>query len=241
MNRLPAPFAAALGIFVPIQAQFVAEQRLKGEAPALLLLFQVVLHLLALFGAAQGLYAQTDLAIGKIDADDSRLYFVADLVKTRWFVDSFGAQLRYVDQSLDAFFDAYEQAEVGHAGDLALDLGAHRMAIGDDFPRIVGQLLDAERKALVLHIHAEYPGFDHVALLEQLGWMLDFLSPVQVRDMNQTIDALFDTDEDAEIGDIAHWALDHGADRIFLLGRFPGVRHDLLEAERNATMTRIDV
>src|SRR5262245_6403739 len=59
--------------------------------------------------------------------------------------------------------------------------------------------------------------------------------------MHQAVDALFNADEDAEVGDIAYRSLDDAADRIFFFGRFPRVRHDLFEPQRNAPVARVDV
>ena len=72
-------------------------------------------------------------------------------------------------------------------------------------------------KAFVLDVDAEHFGFDDIALLKELGRMFDLLGPVQIGDMHQSVDAFFDADKNAEVGDVAHRAFDHGADRVFIL------------------------
>ena len=116
-------------------------------------------------------------------------------------------ELRDVDQALDALLDLDEDAEVGDAGDLALHAAADRIALRHARPRILGELLDAERDALVLDVDAEHDRLDVVALLVELGGVLDLLGPVQVGDVHQAVDALVDADEDAEVGDALHLAL----------------------------------
>ena len=115
------------------------------------------------------------------------------------------------------------------------------MAIRHDFPRIRCQLFDAERETLIFNVDTEHFGFDDITLLIEFGWMLQFLGPVQVRDMNQTVDPFVDADEDAEVGDIPHWPLDDAAHRILFLRRLPGIRHDLFKPEGDSAVPRIDV
>src|SRR5581483_1184454 len=239
-NLAPA-LAAALGIVVLVQTQLVAKQRLEGKPRAFLFALEIAFHFLALFGAPERAHAEADLAIGGIDADDLGFHFVADFKQARRFVHPLGAQLGNVNQSLDAFFDAHENAEIGDARHLAFDFGAHRVALGDDLPGIGRELLDAEGKALVFDVDAEHLGLDDVALFIKLRGVLDLLGPVQIGDVHQAVDAFFDADEDAEVGDVAHRTFDHGADGIFFPRRLPGIGHDLLEAERNAPVSGIHV
>jgi hypothetical protein len=61
--------------------------------------------------------------------------------------------------------------------------------------------------------------------------MLDALAPRHVGDVNQAVDVLLDFDERAELGEVAHLALDLRADRILLAQLVPRVALDLLETE----------
>src|SRR5262249_4722708 len=146
-----------------------------------------------------------------------------------------------VDEPLDAFLQPDKDAEIGDAGDLAFHLRADGIFLGDYMPGVGGELLDTEGEALVLHVDAEHLRFDDVAFLIKLRRMLDLFGPMKVRDVHQTVDALFDPDEDAEVGDAPHRSLNDGADGIFLLRLLPGIRHHLLEAERDAAVVRIDI
>ncbi len=69
--------------------------------------------------------------------------------------------------------------------------------------------------------------------------MLDALGPAQIRDVYQSVDAVFDLDEGAKVCQVAHTALDHCACRIALGQVFPGVVEKLLHAQRNAAVGRI--
>src|SRR5262245_26421966 len=59
--------------------------------------------------------------------------------------------------------------------------------------------------------------------------------------MNQTIDPFFYAYENAKIRDVSNRSLDNGSDRIFFLGEFPGIGHDLLQTQGNSTVSRIYV
>src|SRR5262249_4721185 len=65
-------------------------------------------------------------------------------------------------------------------------------------------------------------------------------APRHVRDVDQTVDVLFDLDERAELGQVADLPFDARADRILLGQLVPRVRFDLLEAERDAPRCGID-
>src|SRR5690606_29525211 len=155
--------------------------------------------------------------------------------------DRFGGQLRGVDQALDALLQADEGAEVRHVRDLALDLGAERIAALDVVPRIRLELLDAQRELLVLLVDLEDDRLHLVALLELLAGVLDLLRPRDVRDVHEAVDALLESDEDPEVGDVADRAAHVGADRVLLLDQAPRVRLDLLHAERDLPVALVDV
>src|ERR1043166_1336218 len=59
--------------------------------------------------------------------------------------------------------------------------------------------------------------------------------------MDKAVDALFDLDKSAEIGHVADSALHHRADAVTRLDGGPGIRFQLLEAERDAAIAWIHV
>src|SRR5262245_29757753 len=108
-------------------------------------------------------------------------------------------------------------------------------------PRIFGELLHAERDALVVDVDAEHHRLDLVALLEHLRGMADLLRPVQIGHVHQAVDALFDADEHAEVGDVLDLSLDAAADRVIEPHQLPRIGLRLLEAERDAAVGGVDV
>ena len=112
-----------------------------------------------------------------------------------------------VDQAFDAVFQLHEGAVVGDVGDLALDLGADRIALGHDFPRILVELLHAERDALRLGVDADDLHLDRLADMQHVGGMVDAL-PGDVGDVQQAVDAA-QVHEGAVVGDVLDHAIDH--------------------------------
>src|SRR5262245_53884198 len=146
-----------------------------------------------------------------------------------------------MNESFNSLVQTHKDSEVRHARDLALDFGTHWKSFRNNFPRIGCQLFNTERKALVFNVHAKHLGFNHVAFFIQLRRVFDFLAPMQVRNMNQTIDAFFYTYENAKIRQVSNRSLDDGSDWILFLGELPGVGHDLFQSQGNTTMARIYV
>jgi hypothetical protein len=117
---------------------------------------------------------------------------------------------RDVDQALDAGLEFDEGAVVGDVGDAALEAGADRIFRLDALPRIVEQLLHAERDAVGLVVDLDDLDLDLLADVEHLGRMID-APPGDVGDVQEAVDAA-EIDERAVIGDV----LDHAVDDLAL-------------------------
>src|ERR1035437_8022349 len=72
-----------------------------------------------------------------------------------------------------------------------------------------------------------------LALFQHLGGVFHTFGPGEVGHVNQPVDAFLDLDESAEVGHIADPALDHRPHAIPVVDGGPGVRLELLQAERN--------
>src|SRR5882724_11037511 len=82
-------------------------------------------------------------------------------------------------------------------------------------------------------------GLDLVALLHDLGRMLHALGPAHVADVDEAVNAVFDLDEGAELGEIAYFSFDGRADGILIVQLLPRIRSQLLHAERDAAFAGI--
>ena len=144
-----------------------------------------------------------------------------------------------------------EGGDIG-AGDLDLDavllnlhhLAGDRVALLDALDllhRVAGDLLDAERDALLLDVDVEHDSLDQVALLVVLDRFLARAAPVEVGKVDHAVDVALEADEQAEFGDVLDLALDLAAGRILLGEDHPGIVLGLLEAERDAALDRVDL
>ena len=113
---------------------------------------------------------------------------------------------RDVDQTLDAGLEFDEGAVVGDVGDAALEAGADRIFRLDALPRIVEQLLHAERDAVGLVVDLDDLDLDLLADVEHLGRVID-APPGDVGDVQEAVDAA-EVDEGAVIGDVLDRAVD---------------------------------
>ncbi len=136
-----------------------------------------------------------------------------------------------MDEAVDLVGELHEGAEAGDFADLAGDEVADLVGILDRLPRIVGEMLERERNALVGLVDLEHLGLDIVALLEHFGRVVDLARPRQVGDVNHAVDALFQLHERAVSGEVADLALDAGAGRVLRGDNFPRVGVELADGE----------
>src|SRR5688572_27693435 len=147
--------------------------------------------------------------------------------------------VRDVNQAVDVLLDLDEGAELGEVADLALDLRADRILLGQLVPRIALDLLEAERDPPRGGIDAEDHRLDRVADVEDLRGVLDALAPGHLGDVDQSLDARFELDERAVVGQAYGLAAHARAHGIALLHRGPRILHQLLVAERDALGRRV--
>ncbi len=165
------------------------------------------------------LEAERDAPLDRIDLEDLHFDFLRGgddlagmhvLLGPRHFGD--------VDQALDAGLQFHEGAVVGDVGDATLEAGADRILGLDALPRIVEQLLHAERDAVGLVVDLDDLDLHLLADIEHLGRVID-PAPGDVGDVQQAVDAA-EVDEGAVVGDV----LDHAVDDLTLFQ----VLHQLL-------------
>src|SRR6185436_19987388 len=196
-----------------------------------------------LLGARGAAERQTDLALRRVDRDHLGLQRLARLHEGLRILDAVLGELGDVDQPFHALLDLHERAEVEHLDHLGVDDLASRVVVRDAIPRIGNQLLDAQRhlRLLAVEVDVQNDRLDLVALLIELRRVLHALGPGQIRHVNEAVDALLDLHEDAEVRDVADHALHDGAGRVLLLQRRERVRLQLLDAEADAVLARVDV
>ena len=158
------------------------------------------------------LHAQADAALVFVDLEDHDFDFIAqrdDLAGGDVLVGP--VHFGDVHQAFDARLDLDERAVVGDVRDLAEQARAVRVAARDAMPRVVAQLLDAQRDAVLLGVELQDLGLQLLADLDHFA-RVTHTAPGHVGDVQQAVDAA-EVDERAVLGDVLDHAVD---DRAFM-------------------------
>ena len=146
-----------------------------------------------------------------------------------------------VRQTLQPVVDIDEEPEVGHVDHPANDVVADAVAVHEVLPLVGQEILDREGHPLSGHVDVRDPRPDRVALRQHLARVLHALGPAHVRDVDEAVDLLRDLDEGAELGQVAHPALDNRADREPCREILPRVRLDLAQREADPTLLHVEL
>src|SRR6201991_3725580 len=184
---------------------------------------------------------QLELAALAIHAGELRLDRIADLQVLRGIVHALLGDIVRANVALDTFAEIHDRPLGVDFLDRAVQDRAARIRGHELTERILLHLLDAEGDALALRIDGQDHGLDFVALLEVENEVFTRCLPRDVGQVDETVDAAFQTDEDTEIGD----RLDLAGNLVALLvhggERFPRVRAGLLDTEGDTATLFIDV
>src|SRR6185437_15072593 len=152
-------------------------------------------------------------------------------------LDALGpAEVGDVHQAVDAIFNLDEGTEVRKVAHAAFHDRAGGVLVLQLLPRVVLELLHAEGDAAVVRVHVQDDGLDFIARLHHLRGVLHALGPRHLRDMDQTLDALFELDERAVVGNGEDAPAHVCADGVALNGVEPWIRRQLLKAEGDALL-----
>src|SRR5882762_4879545 len=159
-------------------------------------------------GVAHGLLeAERDAALDRIDFENLHFDFLRgrnDLAGVHVLLGP--RHFRDVDQAFDARLQFDERAVVGDVGDAAGEARIERIFRLDALPRIVQQLLHAERDAVGLVVDLDDLDLHGLADGEHLGRVID-PAPGDIGDVQEAVDAA-EVDERTVIGDVLDDAVD---------------------------------
>src|SRR5262245_20354852 len=201
----------------------------------------ILRHRRLLLSDLERLDRHLDLAGALLDLDHLGIDLLADGKALGPLLGAVAGEIAAADEGGDiGTGDLDLDAVVLNLDDLAGD-GIALLDAGDLLHRIAGDLLDAKRDALLLGVDIENHGFDHVALLVVFDRLLAGPAPIEVGKVGHAVDIALETDEQAEFGDVLDLAFDLAAGRKLLGEHHPGIVEGLLQAERDATLDRIDL
>ena len=123
-----------------------------------------------------------------------------------------------------------ERAEARQFGHVASNQVADLVKLVDRGPGILRELFQADRNSLVGLVDFQDDRFDFVALLQDLGRMIDLSGPGNIGDMDHAIETFFQFDKGAVAGEVPDLAFDMSAGRIFFLSTVPRISFELSQA-----------
>ena len=112
--------------------------------------------------------------------------------------------------------------------------------IVDVIPGVFGKLLQTKGDLPVFRVDVQNDGFDHFALLQNFGRMIDLAGPGHIGDMDKAVDAVFQFHKGAVNGEVADHAFDLAADWITLVDGFPRIAVRLTETEGDLLVVSVD-
>src|SRR5689334_1971055 len=145
-----------------------------------------------------------------------------------------------MDKPFDPVLDLHEHTEIHEGSYFPLNSRTGLVSVRNSGPRVREKLLNPEGETFVGRIDIEHDSLNGLALGKDFARILDSLGPRNIGNMNKTVDAVFDPDEGAEIGNILDLSLKFGPGRVALLEKQPRILFGLLETEGNPAVTRID-
>src|SRR5690554_1060703 len=216
--------------------------RLAGRVDARgLLALRLELHVVGHLAALGGAEAERDEAIVLDETHDLRRDDLAGFDDILGLDGHIRADLAAGHIALDALLELDARAVLVRRDDADLEGCALGVARRDVAPRILVELLDAKADLLLLVVDGEDDRLDLITLAVEIGRVVDPLRPAEVALMDHAVDAFFDADEDAVVGERADLALDDITGIVLLGEERPGIGLELLESKRDALVLRVDV
>ncbi len=124
------------------------------------------------------LVSKAHAAVFFVQFQDHHLDFVAHVAEFGRVLDFLRpAEVGNVDEAVDALFQFHEQTEVREVPHGSLLLGLHGVARLDVRPRILGELLQAERHLPLFAINAEHHAFNLVVHVQEILRTAQVLAP----------------------------------------------------------------
>src|SRR5690606_33280229 len=184
---------------------------------------------------------QADAAILAVNRNDLGFNFVTNFKNVARVFNFLAAQLRGLQYSFNVCSQGHNSSLGFNFFNGTFNDGAF-VILGYVLREGIGfQLLDTQGNALALRVDSQHNGFQLVAFLVLAYSFFASFVPGDVGQVNQTIDAAFQTDEDTEVSDGLDFAGDLVAFGAGTGKRIPWVFLTLLQAQRDTTTLFVDI
>src|SRR5688500_12455053 len=107
-------------------------------------------------------------------------------------------------------------------------------------PRVWLEVFNGERQTTIVAVNTRDDGVNLLTFLQHLARMLDPTRPRNIRNVDQSVNSVFNLDEGAKIGQVADAAMDSRTDLITLVQRLPRDLLHLFHAETDTSCARVD-
>ena len=108
------------------------------------------------------------------------------------------------------------------------------------FPRILLELLVAKAETTVLFVDFEHDNLDFSTDRGELVRVFDFLGPAQIADVDQAVNAFFDLNEYAEVGEVTNFSPVACANCVLLSNVLPWIGFELFDTERHLALVAVE-
>src|SRR5690606_1159807 len=163
-----------------------------------------------------------------IEASNHRVELLADLIAIGALFVAAAAEVGALDEAGRAivaclhFKTVVTDFKDGDSDDVVL-LQRARCGTGTDGGSALFKLLDAKADAFLLDVDVEHDNLNLLALAVEVQRFFARDAPGDVRHVNHAVDVAGQADEQAELGRILDFALDHAANRMRFCKGAPGV------------------
>src|SRR6267142_4940043 len=129
-----------------------------------------------------------------------------------------------MDQTIYTVLNFDKSAEVSEVPHPALHFRAHLVALIERSPGIILNLLHSQTDAPCLGIYGKHFNLDRISGIDYLAGVLHAFGPAHFRNMDQTLNAVFELYESAVVSNAGNLACDTRMEWKTLLYRRPGIR-----------------
>ena len=131
--------------------------------------------------------------------------------------------LRNMDKTIYFIGQFNKCSESGDFGNFTFDNFTNLIELVDIGPWIFFTLFQTKRNTLLIGIYVKNDCFNFIAGFEYFIWIIDLTSPGHIRNMDHTVNIVFNFNKCSITGHVTDFALDFGINRIFFHQDFPRI------------------
>ena len=120
------------------------------------------------------------------------------------------------DKALKVFVNLDNYAVIKHANYFTIDFSSIWIVLSNLWPRVFLHLFDSQTYATFFSIGVQNLNLNTVAFTDNFFWMTNTFGPRHIRDMNQSVNALFNFNKSAKVGQVTNASFNNGTNWVTL-------------------------